>query len=144
MNETQFRQYRDLKKEIANLEKAILTKKSEFVHDYGIDYSTGFPIKIDISGVSEQDSKGRLIYILEQRKNKAEEICLKIEEEIDKIHDSRTRQVIRGLYIDGRTATSIGIELEQSEKNIRNIRDKYFGKVRKVRNCRGNIVSRKL
>lgn len=144
MNETQFRQYKDLKKEIANLEKAISTKKSEFVHDYGIDYSTGFPIKIDISGVSEQDSKGRLIYILEQRENKAKDLCLKIEEEIDKIHDSRTRQVIRGLYIEGRTAISIACELEVDESTIREIRNKYFGRPRKSRNCRGNIVSRKL
>lgn len=128
------RQYSDLQYEIKDLEKEINKMKDlQIEQDKVCGSSNVFPYtkkSFVIEGYNENDIN-RLIKrkkILRIRKNKCEELKLKIEEFINNIPDSKTRRVFKYRYIDNLNWQSIAMKLGKIHESYprKEIHDKYL------------------
>lgn len=126
------KQYKDLCREIKELENYIKKLENRNVSDIVSDIVTGsnneFPHQImnfKIEGLAHTD---KLRKVLVERKVKCEQLKIKIEEFISDIPDSITRQVFQYRYIDGLGWQVIAYRIGKHDESYprKMIHDKYL------------------
>lgn len=122
------KQYKDLCREIKELENYIKKLENRNVSDIVTGSNNEFPYQImnfKLEGLAHTD---KLREVLVERKVKCEQLKIKIEEFISDIPDSRTRQVFQYRYIDGlswlQIARKIGKYDESYPRKV--IHDRYL------------------
>lgn len=128
------KQYGDLQVEIKEIEKRI--KKLEnfkIEHDKVRGSSNVFPytersFTIEGYNIQDVDRVSRIKKLLDNRKNKCEDMKLQIEEFINTIPDSRTRRVFQYRYIDNLPWLQIAYRIGKTDESYprKIIHDKYL------------------
>lgn len=131
------KQYGDLQVEIKELEKRI--KKIEnfkIEHDKVRGSSNVFPytersFTIEGYNIQDVDRVSKIKKLLDNRKNKCEDMKLQIEEFINTIPDSRTRRVFQYRYIDRLEWLPISRKLGKYDESFaRKIHDRYLSNLK--------------
>lgn len=133
-----FEQYRDLLKEIKQLEKEIcaLTKKKEHVpviKDKVQASMSEFPytlthVTVDAYDPLKATTIDRKIIKRRHAIDDYNMRAIEIEEAIDGIEDSITRQIFRAVYLEGRTQTAIALELNIDQSSVSRLINKELAK----------------
>ncbi len=131
MTKKYLEQYTDLQKEIKGLEKRIekLERQSHIVSDV---VQNGYKRHAVITGVDykRQGKINRLKKLMEQRKEEALNMQIKIEEFIGSIDDSRIRQIFEYRYYEGLKWFQIASMMKyKGESAPRMIHDRYLEKI---------------
>lgn len=121
-----FMQYVYIKKEIKALAKRMDSLPRGYVHDYGIDYSSGKGRTIPLEGMADDRPRRLLPRILEDRMEKAEALALEVEIAIANCDDARTRLILDACIVQGRTNTSVAAQLGIDEKTVRRIKRNFL------------------
>ena len=122
------KQYKDLCREIKELENYIKKLENRNVSDIVAGSNNEFPYQImnfKIEGLAHTD---KLCKVLVERKVKCEQLKIKIEEFISDIPDSITRQVFQYRYIDGLSWQVIAYRIGKHDESYprKMIHDKYL------------------
>lgn len=122
------KQYKDLCREIKELENYIEKLEDRNVSDIVAGSNNEFPYQIvnfKIEGLAPTD---KLCKVLVERKVKCEQLKIKIEEFISDIPDSITRQVFQYRYIDGLSWQVIAYRIGRHDESYprKMIHDKYL------------------
>ena len=111
MKREQLEQLRDMKKEADSLEKKIEERKSKrkprMYGDTAADYSTGHKRVITIYGEADP-VMDKYILLLEEKKQKVDREIYDMESWLDRVEPSRTRNVLRLYYQEGKSQRQIG------------------------------------
>ncbi len=125
MTKKQLKQYRNLKKEISNLESRI---HNAVLRDTAQGSMSEFPYtkhSIKLEGVPDEDNTYRN-QLLESKINCRLEFN-KLNDFINSIEDSQLRQIFRYKFVDGRSNQWIALKLGyQDESTIRRKINNYF------------------
>ena len=122
------KQYKDLCREIKELENYIKKLENRNVSDIVAGSNNEFPYQIvnfKIEGLVPTD---KLCKVLVERKVKCEQLKIKIEEFISGIPDSITRQVFQYRYIDGLSWQAIAYRIGRHDESYprKVVHDKYL------------------
>ena len=111
MKREHLEQLRDMKKEADSLEKKIEERKSKrkprMYGDTAADYSTGHKRVITIYGEADP-VMDKYILLLEEKKQKVDREIYDMESWLDRVEPSRTRNVLRLYYQEGKSQRQIG------------------------------------
>ncbi|MGB4435392.1 MAG: hypothetical protein WBI45_08085 [Defluviitoga tunisiensis] len=125
------KQYKDLCREIKELENYIKKLENRNVSDIVAGSNNEFPYQIvnfKIEGLAHTD---KLREVLIERKVKCEQLKIKIEEFISNIPDSRTRRIFQYRYIDGLTWLQIAMRMNKVHESYpRKIHDRYLENIK--------------
>lgn len=132
MNREKLIQYRDLRKEIEELEKKLSKLKSRRASDTVQASNQDFPfqpIRITVYGMDSRATE-RTENAIERRYRKCQKLRYQIDTFINQIPDSRTRQVFELRYIDGYSWIQISRHFgSRDESYSRKIHDRYLDKL---------------
>lgn len=139
MTRKQVSRYRYLLNEIKKEEAAVnkLVKQQEkvpIVKDKVQSSMKEFPYTpthetVDAPEPNRYTRLERLIIVKEKHIEELQEERIKIEELINSADDSRTRQILKAVYIDGRSYVSIATELEITPGYVSQILKKFFSQI---------------
>lgn len=132
MNIKILQQYNSLIKEKNNLEHRLenIKKMTELTHDV---VQSGVKKYIPIVGVDwkRKELIDKYEKLIDKACFKVDELKIQIEEFIQKIDDSETRQIFRHKYIDEKSWIQIGFLMNATEDKVRKKHDRYLKKFQK-------------
>lgn len=131
------KQYQNLRREVRRLEERIKNmcsdKSEDIVHDVVTGSSKQIPYQkhaIKVSGVDFEARESRIRRhrkLLKERKARCDEQTLSIEEFINAIPDSQTRQIFDYRYIEDCTWVAVAIRMELADESCpRKIHNNYL------------------